>query len=1315
MKVGGETMSSTLRLSRNVLAMLIAIGMILMVMPAKRINALNGTGDTYYLFAKLAEDESGTYTAVDAYFGNDPTDAHDGCEFLTTFHSGYRENENFHVTDNNFFVLNDSQAFYNGKLGSSPDYLLLGSTLSFNDIKVSAKDDNAIFGIEQYGDQAYIVLTNYLFEHSADTYKYEVGANQTFNISTKSDGTGSVFETDDLTVNGKINIACNSFNIDKPNILRITDNGTLTAGEGSITGIGNALLEIGKGSTVTGGLVLYDVDGVTPVTVFDNAETFRYQGGKWIKNTNEGPFGDFGIFFNYEKEYITGEIEYSFNGKDWKHLDGEEKAQIYFENLGNERGFYVRFSFVPSPKDDSLIKVNGVVPEIREAANYTRIFCVLRNGDVWEGKYDIDFLLNYESGVYFVNETGSDLSIKYGFSKDALTSDPEYGSIPASALGNNSGLYFKIDSSLAYLQTGICCVTNKNDNRDFRPEGDDVYYLEKGSGWDNVFFVHVRQQEAGIMLDDRGGEISNFTYKLDSGNPVAVDGNFISKETFKNSNSITISYSIADSFNVGDVHIKYENKVEMENGRHFSFDPEHPDTFTIFKNGNWGDYYDVQFVSEQQQPQETFNIEFPDSTDVVRNIEYTTDDPNSSTANWRPATRDENGGRYYIDAEKQWTAINVRFVPCDHVNDVDVRFESLAQSGAEPVEINGITVNNNMFTLVKPYEGENPDWAYGYIVTITAKNNTPTPTPDPNSDILEKVEGHGFAYYTNKTSFDEKAADLKNCVATEIYCYFTVSQTHDYPTFADLLNNLNCTSTAVQAADDEVGLPYLRFALTQGSLTTEFKVYILDSATKFIIKTCVDKRNVDDPKDDAYVYTVVEPGEYSNGIANQLTVRMNYLEQPTVFGNGVSTINSETNNEGNIVLHVTQDNSNIDLHFADTPEHELFPTNSVGKINTYLTVEKYEIKTLNAAIAGTKLLITGTTSGSKTGDPVYVAVYKDAEKIASGLFSAGSDQSHSFSGEISIAGHGITNPSQIRVYASDREDGVMVTGTVEVAAVVAGYNIRLDGYVGVSYWLTLSSAVEELEPSVTFAYDSQVNELKSQTVAFADSSVVTVGNVSYRVYSCKVASPEMTCPISATLTYGNTSVALETRTARQIVKNYADNQGNSELLKGLARKILNYGYYSQKYFRPDLTLNNEDDAGLDPIPSNLEGPAIPQQLPEGIQYSSTGVVFNSGNKIKFYFTIDSGVTPVITLDGGNANLVASGQRYYVYLDQISIAELGRNIVVSINGECTFTYSVLNYIALVRDSDKVDENAKKVVQALYMYYLAAEAYGTSTEA
>ena len=110
-------------------------------------------------------------------------------------------------------------------------------------------------------------------------------------------------------------------------------------------------MEICAGATVTGGLVLYDTDGVTPVTVFENSETFRYQGGKWIKNTGEGPFGDFGIFFNYEKEFISGEIEYSFDGRNWKPLEGEEKARIYLESIENVKGIYARFTLVATPKD----------------------------------------------------------------------------------------------------------------------------------------------------------------------------------------------------------------------------------------------------------------------------------------------------------------------------------------------------------------------------------------------------------------------------------------------------------------------------------------------------------------------------------------------------------------------------------------------------------------------------------------------------------------------------------------------------------------------------------------------------------------------------------------------------------------------------------------------------------------------------------------------------------------------------------------------------------------------------------------------------
>ncbi len=1325
-------MSSTLRLSRGFIAAIITICVFFTCLPFNRTVRADGPV-TYYVHIE----EDGENDRF--YADTNPA----GCIYV--YYEGYSaSNPAVHAFSDVCFAANNSYVVYNDSFANlnEGDYDLFNSTLIFSDgVEVSTdssfafqhaagwdpvnntEDFEQLFNYlnmeddigktnAQYAHAAYkyTFTQNYTFGGGARYNAVEVKNNATLTLEAPADAGNNQpacidVKTCTVASGSHIVIKDRSGEGQDPNGLNIDDDGVLHAAQGAVTGEGNAVLEFRTGARVEGGLQLFQ-DSTSSATftnqIFLNTESFHYEDGKWILNGHDNPPAESAIYFNFEKDYLLEDIEYyAPNANEWRPLDGEDRAKIDLENIGDAYTVQFRFKTIGTLAASSSIKFNdqAVANSQIETSGNTTTVTLIRPGSAWSSDSNVTLDLRFAKGIYIVNCTENEISVNYGFTENSQPTAVTGGFIASDVLGNNDDLYFKITSANPNLDIGFWCPGNHEDNRDFHPENG-LYYVSKGDGWDKVLVLRIDERLPGIAIDDRGGMITGFTFATQqtSGN---VENNFIAKDVYKDESSITINYTVSNQFNFWRIVIRCDG-TELVSGTDYTYDLQ---SLTINKGSGWGQCYDIDF---QDKDPASNHISFS-GIDHLASASYRT--KTGGTYSSSSPVSNENwtvNGELYNSAD----LIEFTFVPSNTEADLII---SVVDGTNRELDANEYTFTKNQdgsYTLVL----SKPSMVWDSYFIDFRSNGGPDPTPVPGNDILSKVEGHGFAYYTDKTSFSEKAADLKNCTATEIYCYFTVSQTHDYPTFADLLSNLNCTSTSVEAADDEVGLPYVWFTLTQGSLTTApFKVYILDSATKFIIKTCVDKRNVDDPNDDAYVYTVVDPGANPENGANQITVRMNYLEAPTVFGNGVSTIDSSTNNENNIVLHVTQDNSNIDLHFADTPEHELFPTNSVGKINTYLTVEKYEIKTLNAAIAGTKLLITGTTSGSKTGDPVYVAVYKDAEKIASGLFSAGSDQSHSFSGEISIAGHGITNPSQIRVYASDREDGVMVTGTVEVAVVVSGYNIRLDGYVGVSYWLTLSSAVEEFEPSVTFTYDSQVNELKSQTVAFADSSVVTVGNNSYRVYSCKVASPEMTCAISATLTYGNTSIALESKTARQIVKSYADNQGNSELLKGLARKILNYGYYSQKYFRPDLTLNNEDDAGLDPIPSNLEGPAIPQQLPEGIQYSSTGVVFNSGNKIKFYFTIDSGVTPVITLDGENANLVASGQRYYVYLDQISIAELGRNIVVSINGECTFTYSVLNYIALVRDSDKVDEDAKKVVQALYMYYLAAEAYGTSTEA
>ena len=955
-------MRNTLKFSRSVLAMLITIGMVLAVMPSRIINAETG-GDVYYLFAKLAEHESGTYTAVSAYRGNDPTDSHDGCEYFTTMYAGYRYNDKFVVPGTTAFCLNDAQAFYDGNFGSSPDYLLLGSTLVFNDIMVSSRTDNSILGISQYGDQAYVVLVNEMLSHAGDTYKYEVGSSQTFDISTKADGTGSVFETDDLTVGGRINIGMNSLNPDKPNILRISENGTLTAGEEKIKGAGNAILEIGAGATVTGGLVLYDTDGVTPFNTFTNTETFRYEGGKWIRNTNEGPFNDFGVFFDYEKEYILGEIEYSVDGREWKSLEGNDKDRVTFESLGNAKGFYVRFTLVATPKDDSVILVNGAVPQGRATGTNSRMIYVERNGDTWEGKYEVEFRLGFEQGIYFVNETGSDLSISYGFTKDAQTTAVGQGGIAASALGTNNELFIKLGSSLDHLQAEIRCTTDANDNRDFHAEESDLYFMEKGSGWDKVFIVRVSKQSDGIRFDDLGGKITGFTYKLDSGNTVTFDGNYIAKDIYENSNTITIGYTIPADIVISNVIVKY-NGTELISGKHYGFDPDHPESITLNKNGDWGNYYDIEFVTADPQ-EEMFFIEFPDSSTTVSRIDYSTDGQE-----WHTAGASGNG--YKIELAKSNTSVSVkvyRNVEIGAEDNLNATFQSIAQANAEPVEMTGIGFINNEFMLTKP-TGANADWAYGYIVTFTSNSN-------PANELAKyggynvRLDGYiGISYYValdqgirdsnTKITFTHDSsvpALAKQEVGFDQARYVTVEGRGDYYVFdvkvapSDMTKTITATLT-----NKDYTLTFKPFTardcVNAYTSSSDQKVADLAKAIKNYGYYAQLKFGPAEPIFEADALTLVEPG-YEKVTVGTIQDGISYTGSAVVFLSG------------NKLKHYFTIESNPELYTFKIDGQEVQKVSEGDKLYSITTGE------LNAAGLNTGLTVEIYYNGTKIKTFVY--------------------------------------------------------------------------------------------------------------------------------------------------------------------------------------------------------------------------------------------------------------------------------------------------------------------------------------------------------
>ena len=385
--------------------------------------------------------------------------------------------------------------------------------------------------------------------------------------------------------------------------------------------------------------------------------------------------------------------------------------------------------------------------------------------DWTQGPCYVEVTVNRPNGIYFHYEDDlvEEINYDYGEGSPLTTVSGKY--IASSVYENISGLSFYVvkknesDQIATYISTdgGLTLGTGLF--------GTDFYINKSGDSWADVYDVFVRHGEKkypGMYLnyDRDNSPVEKIEYSINDGPLTEVEDYCVKYDLYENYTKVKFVLTPKQGVDNLDVQIdwdeSYIGSTTPLGGQDFSFENNE---IVITKPANataWGAVYEIGINPVNgPQPQDTFNIEFPDSLDVIKSLEYTTDDPSSSTAAWHPATREDNGGKFYIDADKQWTAITVKITPCDHLTDgVDVRFEALAQEGAEPVEINGIGFADNMFTLVKPNEQGNDVWSYGYIVTVTAKNGNPTPTPDPQNELARfgganvRLDGYvGISYY----------------------------------------------------------------------------------------------------------------------------------------------------------------------------------------------------------------------------------------------------------------------------------------------------------------------------------------------------------------------------------------------------------------------------------------------------------------------------------------------------------------------------------------------------------------------------------------
>ncbi|MBR4915114.1 MAG: hypothetical protein IKZ42_07540 [Clostridiales bacterium] len=276
-----------------------------------------------------------------------------------------------------------------------------------------------------------------------------------------------------------------------------------------------------------------------------------------------------------------------------------------------------------------------------------------------------------------------------------------------------------------------------------------------------------------------------------------------------------------------------------------------------------------------------------------------------------------------------------------------------------------------------------------------------------------------------------------------------------------------------------------------------------------------------------------------------------------------------------------------------------------------------------------------------------------------------------------------------------------------------GYQIRLDGYVGVALYVALDQGIKDSKTKVTFTYDSDFPELATQEIGFDQAHHVTQEDGGdFYVFDMKVVPNEMTKTITAVLTNENYSVTLRTFTARECVEEYTNSSKYSPETVNLAKAIKNYGYYAQLKFGPDTPIFAQDALTLtDPAYDKVTVGTIQ----DGITYGGTSVVFLSGNKIKHYFTITNNPDAyTFKIDGKDVAKVSEGNNeYYISSEEMYASKLNTGIVVEIYFNGTkikeFSYSATNYAKGVVVSAKTSDEMKNLAKAFAMYYEAANAY------
>ena len=264
---------------------------------------------------------------------------------------------------------------------------------------------------------------------------------------------------------------------------------------------------------------------------------------------------------------------------------------------------------------------------------------------------------------------------------------------------------------------------------------------------------------------------------------------------------------------------------------------------------------------------------------------------------------------------------------------------------------------------------------------------------------------------------------------------------------------------------------------------------------------------------------------------------------------------------------------------------------------------------------------------------------------------------------------------------------------------IKGWNLTLGSDLSVNFQINVDASIRSTAQVLI--------QVANETTTYNVSSLVAGETGAYNI-SVKLAAVQMTDDIAVQIVNGNDQTEIMTYT----VKGYADAimAGNYPVTtQNMVEQMLRYGAAAQVYF--DYHTERLADADLGD--ANFAAPATPnvssiRGSAEGISYAGATLVFRDKIALRYYFNVTGNIADYTFIKDGTAlTPVKKGELYYVEIGNLNPQDLDQVVTIQVNGSLTATYSPANY--LVNMNQKGSESLQTLVQALYAYHLAAEAY------